>query len=90
MDICYDFFFNWQTEKKNCFGQKFVFFINCSTEKNTWKKNGCKKLVKKIGENIWWLRYMLPASHDEAKYGGNDTLCWCVCFGRDICYGMLH
>ena len=42
MDICYDFFFNWQTEKKNCFGQKFVFFINCSTEKNTWKKMDVK------------------------------------------------
>ena len=26
--------------------KKFVFFINCSNEKITWKKIWCKKLVK--------------------------------------------
>ena len=30
---------------------KFVFFFNCS---NLWKK-----VVKQIGENIWWIRCML-------------------------------
>ena len=51
MNICYDFFFNWQTEKKKpCFGAiKDLFsFTTVQTEKNAWKK-----IVKQIGENIY-------------------------------------
>ena len=40
----------------NCFGpitSSFSFWTT-QTEKNSWKK-----LVKQIGENIWWIRYKL-------------------------------
>ena len=50
INIYYDFFFNWQTErKKNMFwtNKKFIFFLTDQTEKNS-----PKKLVKKIGETI--------------------------------------
>ena len=45
--ICYDFFYNWQTEKKRLFwtNKKFVFFFNCSN----WKK---------ILETNWWKHLM--------------------------------
>ena len=50
-NICHDFFFNWCTEKKNCLGPiKSLFtFSTAHTEKKSWTK-----LVKQIGENIWW------------------------------------
>jgi len=49
MNICYNFFFNWRTEKKKLFwtNKKFVFFSTAQTEKNSWTKLG-----KQIGENI--------------------------------------
>ena len=55
MNIYYDFFFNWQTEKKHLFwtNKKFVFFFNSSS----WEKICGKKFVKQIGEIIWWIRY---------------------------------
>ena len=51
-NICYGFFFNWQTEKKSCFGpiKNLFFFSSAQTEKNSGKK-----LVTQIGENIWWI-----------------------------------
>ena len=54
-NIYYDFFLNWQTEKKNLFwtNKKFVFFFSTAqTEKNSWKQ-----FVKQIGKNIRWIRY---------------------------------
>ena len=43
MNMYYDFFFNWQNEKKHLFwtNKKFVFFFNCSN----WEK---------IRETNWW------------------------------------
>ena len=51
LNICYDFFFNLQTEKKILFwtNQNFVFFFNCSS----WEK-----FVEKIGEADWWKHLM--------------------------------
>ena len=47
-NICYDFFFNWQTEKKTVLDQQEIWlFSTAQTEKNTWTKFG-----KQIGENI--------------------------------------
>ena len=38
--VYYDFFFNWQTEKKTCFGpiRNFISFSTAQTKKNLWKK----------------------------------------------------
>ena len=49
MNIYYDFFFNWQTEKKHLFwtNKKFFSFLTAQTE---------KKFVKQIGESIWWTK----------------------------------
>ena len=48
-NIYYDFYFNWQTEKKHLFStnKEFVFFFNYLN----WEK-----FVKLIGEIIWWIR----------------------------------
>ena len=53
MNFCYQFFFIWQTEKKELFwaDKKFVFFFIGSN----WEKF-VEKLVEQIGENIWWIR----------------------------------
>ena len=52
-NICYDFFLNWQTEKKLFWtNKKFVFFFNyvlTQTEKN---------FVDRIGESNWGRRLM--------------------------------
>jgi hypothetical protein len=39
-NVCYDFFFKWQTEKKNLFknNKKFVSFFTAQTQKNSRKK----------------------------------------------------
>ena len=52
MFIIYDFFFNWQTAKNHLFSTNKSFFFQ--SEKNSWKK-----LVKQIGEIIWWIRYKM-------------------------------
>ena len=46
-NICYDFFFNWQTEKKNCFGPiKMCFLFQVFKLKKNRGKNQQNKLVK--------------------------------------------
>jgi hypothetical protein len=49
MNIFYDFFFNWETQKKPCFGpiESLLSFSTAQSEKNLWEK-----IVKQIGENI--------------------------------------
>ena len=47
-NIYYDFFFNWQVEKKNYLGPiRSLFSFSTAQKGNSWKK-----LVKQIGENI--------------------------------------
>ena len=45
MNICYDFLFNWQTEKKRTGLDQYFF--------NLWN---WEKFEKQIGENVWWIR----------------------------------
>ena len=40
MKICYDFFSNWQTEKKKAIFDQNFFFSTAQTEKNSWTKLG--------------------------------------------------
>jgi len=49
MNIYYDFFVNWQTEKKTYFGpiRSLFSFSTAQTEKLWWKK-----IIKQIGEYI--------------------------------------
>ena len=56
MNICDDFFFNPANWEKMYFGptRSLFSFSTAQTEKNVWKK-----LVKQIGENIWWIRYRI-------------------------------
>jgi hypothetical protein len=48
-NICYDYSFNWQTEKKKLFGaiENVFSFSRIHIEKNL-----CKKIVKEIGEKL--------------------------------------
>ena len=52
-NISYDFFFNYQTEKKNCFEPiRILFrFSTAQTEKDSWKK---------FRETNWWNHLMNP------------------------------
>ena len=53
-NICYDFSSNWQNEKKKLFGpiRNLFPFSTVQTEKNSQKK-----LMRRIGENIWCICY---------------------------------
>ena len=80
-EIYYDFLLNWQTEKNKLFwsNKKFVFFFNCTN----WEK-----LVKQIGENIWWIRYLLSTRRRKISLDS------CVFWGSDHYYyvfqSLLH
>ena len=50
-NICYDFFFNWPTEKKTCFGPIRNFF---SFQLLKLRKL-MTKICKQIGGSIWWI-----------------------------------
>ena len=54
-NICYDFFLNWQTEKKKLFwtNKKFDFLFQLLKLRKIWGI----EFVNQIGEDIWWIRY---------------------------------
>ena len=56
MNIYYDFFFNWQTEKKHLFwtNKKFVFFFNCSNWEKILEKNKLVKLSDEFVTRYEW------------------------------------
>ena len=55
-NICYDLFINLQTEKKKL--QDFLLQM-AKTEVNL-----LTRIVKQIGENIWWIHYLFQVSHE--------------------------
>ena len=71
----------------NCFGpitSSFSFWTT-QTEKNSWKK-----LVKQIGENIWWIRYKLYLFDchllNRLEFNSKRVVCkpWLFHFGIEI------
>ena len=73
--IGHDFFFNFQTEKKNCFWiyNKSVFFFNCSN----WDK-----FMEKIRDTNWWKHLNRLVHHGENQPFVNWELCRITMYRR--------